>query len=637
MADVSFQLWQTAIREDILNYRDIEIEVVFDDNNKPKVNIGNLEFVGEARKLLDKWFKAGLTGGYGVFEMPPFGIIACNIRVLNGGVDLHNCSTEFTCDQINAPIKEVGSADFINETARSFSFSYLASGDKNVKAGAEITRSDFIQVPYVINSIPQYDQILIAGLSFFILIKELKGAIKDTASAIADLTGNANPLTLTALVAAIIKIILYITYIIFIIIALIDLLEMIFDNLIQPLKYKKGMRVIDLMEKACIQLGIKFSSSILRGDYIDLAIVPRKTSNITSSKITHSLFGALTGITYQTKDYDDANNATSAGYYEGTFADLIIALSDVFNAKATLVNGILYFERIDYFKKFAGYTLPNINYGMHSTNACELPSNYYLTFALDDIDANTYDSFEGTSCQHIATPNIQLFQKNLTPGGLVEKRVSFARAKMKTEFTAVETIFVEIYNIVDTIYGFVINFLNGIVGVINKFIKLVNAILKKSGIHIPVIPSFNAFPANPLYLRIGSMLLSSDFIGVPKLLLLDGSNHVSIDNDVKTSARYLIDNYHFINFILSNVDSNGNARNPNEHNQYYIFNDKDIPLCCSDFTHVLNSNYANTIDNRIAKIDSLIWNPSKETAKITFRIKEKYTNNIHETYIIDGK
>lgn len=644
MADVGFKINKTPIKEDILNWRDIEIEVIFSDPEpRTQVNTGNLEFVGKAHELINTWYKNGLIGKDGIFEAPPFEMEACGLKVIEGGVDIANCEALFECDKITAPTREAYKMDFLNDRAKSFSFAYLA--DPSYSGAGKITQSDYVQVPYVINSIPNYEQALLGCVSLYIMIRELRDAIRNTAHVIADLTGDAvtaggslaNPVIATAMAVGmvlqdIIKIGLYITYVVIILIALIDLMLLVFQSLIQPLKYKKGIRVQTLFQKACDYLGLNFSSTILQSlPYQNLVVIPKKTAfiNNKTSTFNNSIFNLTL------KQYDDANHPNTYGYFEGTFADLILGINDVFNARPFIVQNntgyTLFYEREDAFKNQAQYTLPDINFPPNGTNACELASNYYLTWALDDSETNTYDLYEGTSCQHIQEVASFTNKGNILLQNLTEKRLIFSRAKRKTTYTVIEDIFTAIYNIVAGIYNLITGFINGVITLINKLIK---AIANLFGFNPPQIPTIAPFPANPMTLRIGAMLLSTDFIGVPKLMVVNATNHIDTNNELYTSARYLIDKYHYINFAYTTNDSFGVSRN--EHNQYLTYKNKEIPLCCEDFLKIKKNNYIKTTDNKIARVDTLVWNPYKETAKINFRVKELYTKNLKETYIIDG-
>lgn len=651
MAKIDFYYDSKKVNEDIENWRDIEIEVNFEDESgQGTIKSGALEFVGSLADKINSWNTAGMYGGPGIFEAPPFRIDACGGKtIFEGGINTAECDTQYECDKVVASLRG-DRIDFMNDRASSFTFAYLAS----IPSGqpGRISQSDYVSVPYVINSIPDYVNVMVAGISLYSMVKELQEVGEKTKSVIQELTGDTtmvvgslvNPIIATAMaigriLADILRLVFYILYLFFIIQFIIALIRMIFDNLIQPVKYKKGMRVRTLFQKAADHLGIPFSSSLLTSAaHKDDVIIPRKIAFDVNAQfnanaqITQALFGTQT---IKRKDYDDSKNPKSTGYYEGTFADLILAEEDRLDAEIRIIGGTLYFEAKEFFMKFSNYTLPNIarkNADPHGTNACELASNYIITYQLDDQETNTYDQYTGTSCQMQLNPNIVKNKRNILLKNLTEINLQYALAKRKTTLSAVEQVVSFLYDVADLIYTSITGFFNIIIKIINTILKAVSSIIGVSPPQIPVIP---AFPPNPIQARIGMMLLSSDFIGVQKILVVDSHNKLHSNNLYLTAASTLMDELHFTNFAVRKITTNGTPKN--DHNQWLTYTDKEIPFCCDDYIRLLNNNYCKTHDQKVAKIKSIIWKPERSTARITYRVKQQYTLNLNQKYIIDGK
>lgn len=643
MAKLDFFFDAKKVNEDIKNWRNLEIEVSFEDDD----GIGsiktteNLEFTGDLAGKINRWVDLGKYGAYGIFEAPPFSIEVCGTgqKIFDGGINTADCSALYECDKVTAPLRSQA-IDLINDRANAFSYAYLAS--LATGAPGKISQSDYVKVPYVINSIPDFVNIAVSGLSLFTLVRELKYIITEITNAIKKLIGDVStalgmlPLFNAALAVAIgqvlvdiVVLVLLVLYAIFIIKAIIELVLMIFDNLIQRIKYKKGMRVRTLFQKAADHMGFTFSSTLLTQTiHKDEVIIPRKSALLTNKKINLT---TVFGFPQSAKDFDDNMNPASVGYFEGTFADLVLLYEDRFNAELRVIGKTLHFETKEYWAKLASYTLPNIKSDPHGTNACELTANYLVIHALDDQDTNTYDEYEGTSAQMTLEPIAVYNKKNLLLKGLTEKRMNLALAKRKQSLNGVENLFSNIYS---TLYS-LIGGSNGVFGVIIKTtLKALKAIAQFTGSSAPVI-NLLTFPANPFQARIGMMLLSSDFIGVQKVLIVDTHNRLVSNNSTLTSARYLLDTYHFTNFAMRTKDSNGNTKN--DHNQWLTYTDKEVPFCCADYSAVLENNYIKTYDQKLAKVKSLIWNPYRERARITYRVKEQYTKNLKNSYVIDGK
>lgn len=647
MAKLDFYFDNQKVNEDIANWRDLEIEVNFDDETgQGTVKSGELEFVGALADKINNWNAQGLTGGYGIFEAPPFRIEVCgsNDVIFKGGVNTAACETLYECDKIVAPLRHE-KIDFLNDRASSFTFAYLASLGAN--APGKINQTDYVRVPYVINTIPDFVNVMVSGLGLFVLIKEFKSVIQKLISQVRKLIGDVitalgsfiPPVTFVGIAMAIgqvlvdiIVIALIITYMIFLIKAIIEMVLMIFNNLIQKVKYKKGMRVRTLFQKACDHLGFQFSSTLLtQGIHKDEVIIPRKSALLTTTPLN---FSSLLGFPQTIKDVDDNTNPASVGYYEGTFADLILLYEDRLNAEVRIIGNTLHFEVKDFFINQSTYTLPNIqrkNADPHKTNACELTGNYLIIHQLDDQDTNTYDLYEGTSCYMTLSPNAVSNQKNVLLKGVTEKRLNMALAKRKTQLNGIEKLFSHIYS---EIYNLIGGGNGAMSFAIQAIIQQLQLISQMTGGQTPV---FNLLlnPSNPFAARIGMMLLSNDFTGVQKVCIIDSAGKLVSNNDVLTSARYLMDNYHYRNFALRTKDALGNTAN--DHNQWLIYEDKEIPFCCEEYKKVLNNNYGKTYNQKNMKIKTLIWNPYKETARITYRVKEKYTTNLKNSYVIDGK
>lgn len=647
MAKLDFYLDNQKVNEDIANWRDLEIEVNFDDETgHGTVKSGDLEFVGELADKINNWIAKGLTGGYGMFEAPPFRIEVCNSNnaIFKGGVNIAACEASYECDKIVAPLRHEA-IDFLNDRASSFTFAYLAS--LTGTQPGRIKQTDYILVPYVINTIPDFVNVMVSALGLFILIKEFKSVIQKLVSQMEKLVGDVTaaimafipPATIAGVAIAvgmvlvdIIVIVLIIVYMMFLIKAIIEMTIMIFNNLIQKVKYKKAMRVMDLFQKACDFLGLQFSSTLLtQGIHKDEVIIPRKSALFTTNPIN---FGSLLGFQQIAKDVDDNTNPASVGYYEGTFADLIVLYEDRLNAELRIIGNTLHFEVKDHFINSSTYTLPNIqrkNADPHKTNACELTGNYLIIHQLDEQDTNTYDLYEGTSCYMTLSPNVVSNQKNVLLKGITEKRLNLALAKRKTQLNGVEKLFSNIYSELFNLIGISNTELSNLIQLISKQLQLISNI---TGGQSPVI-NLLANPSNPFAARVGMMVLSSDFIGVQKVLIINSTNHLVSNNEVLTSAQYLMDNYHFRNFAVRTKNTSGTTTY--DHNQWLIYEDKEIPFCCEEYKQVLNNNYGKTYNQKNMKIKKIIWNPYKETARITYRVKEKYTTNLINNYVIDGK
>jgi len=589
------------------NWKELTIEVNF-DKDKPGLFLSatSFEFTGVTAGVINQWIAAGTTNGVGIFEGIPFRIEVCDTNevVLDSILDLASSDAEYTCDIVTVPIKERAKIDFVNDIADSFSFAFLASNNYN--GNGKILLTDYKAIPYAVSSIPNYTQALITGVSIFVMAKELAEAVDKIAGLIAQMVGDsvtevaAAGIYTATLAATIARVVLLLAYFTLLVIAIAKLLQELVDNIIQKKKYKYGMYVKDLFAKGCSHLGLQFSSTILQNyPYNKLTIIPQKII-IPSPKIFPFTFIKAPDET-QTQSY-------AYGYYDGTFGDLIRSMVDYFDGEVRVVGNTLHFEQKRFWQNTAAYTLPNIKTSTlpNGYNADELASNLFLTYALDDNELNTYDEYAGTNAQIIVQPNAYNDKKNITLKHLKEVRVPFALGKRKETLTFIEHKLNDILNTGANAINFVIKIINAAANVFN------------GGINMPLLPT-NVFGG-----RIGWLKLSSDFIGVNKLVMLAGDNSISYATKTYLDASHIINTFH-----AEQLATRGN--------QYYTYKNREIPLCCEDFKKIKGNNIISTFDQRNGRIDSLKWNLYKETATIDYRVKRNYTNNLNETLIIDGR
>jgi len=279
-----------------------------------------------------------------------------------------------------------------------------------------------------------------------------------------------------------------------------------------------------------------------------------------------------------------------------TLGDLIRLCQDMFNAKFRINNGVFRLERRDYWNNQASYTLPDVlsnqdeRYDEFRYNADEIQSNYLISFSTDYQDQNTLDKFKGTNYQIITSANTVNDKRLVNIKNLTEIRLSPSRGVRKEELNGFEKVLRGFLRFVDR--------LTGIFGKGTNFASIVEN-------------------------RIGSLQLSSDFNGNGKLLIMQGSK-LSSTNDEVIRAKYLWDNYHFIE---SFAEING------EHNQYRLYNDVRIPFSFMDFITVSNNNFFVTADGENGELLTLDWIADENAATVSYRIKEKYTNNLKVEFV----
>jgi len=608
------------------NYALNEIELNFDKGSDKaslsidswELGVGDLSNVNDAEIKSLKHLTDGLIGGVGVGEGKPF-----RIELENGGTPnvlfdgyLDLWTAKYECGKITAKAVEQGRVDWLNSGVGEVSFEYLASINL-------ITEADYVLVPYVISTIPNYREAFMATITIFIITGEIFSQVEG----ILELTAEAsNPFEASAIA----RLVLRIVYITTLLIALIKLTIDVFNLIIQPVKYHAGMYVNDLLRIGASFIGLTYSSSFLQSAPLDkLLILPEKFQTKLNDD---GIFKAVQGLF--TKDKTAQKGYPSFGY---TVADLISAILLQFNAKLVMDGTNLRIERQNYNLSNTLYQIPAVERTEYTLNEADFFSNFFLKYQTDINDKNTLQEYAGTSYQVQVLPSNVINRKMVLTKRLDAIYINFALGKRKIELTFPEKIFDTFFKIVGGAIDLLVEVINIIIDIINGIIKLLNKIikiLKKLGIDvgfvIPTIPNIDPPNfGNLIEDRINMLKMETDFINVPKMILVDNNsdatnNKLRPENEAVLSAKFLWDNFHYLKSFV------GQGDNPIG-NQYYDYPLPKVPFTYDDYLKVKTDNRVIDTDGaRTGIIRSLKWNIDEQTATGTFSIQQKYTNNLIE-------
>ncbi len=534
------------------NWKELKLQLMFDQSPiQAQLQATVLEWVNKNADKNVTYKNQGLIGGTGIFEGPGLKIFAgtAAINIFEGCLNTADPDYKVETGVVVSPIKESGRTDWFNDIARSFTFEYLTSDDyllaPNYNPAARITSADYKRTPYCINTIPNYTQAAMLSISLFIVIKEAVDVICKIESLIARMIGQG--MSWFQLIMTILELIIYVIYLVAIIFASARLMQDLLDNIIQPKKTKLCMREADLFIKGCAYLNLQYSSSIhgvnaplgYNGRYKDITIMPKK---ILKPKGDVNIFEEYF------RPPDETSAADSYGYYDdgdGTFADYVEKMELTYHAKAIVKNGFLYFEEENKFNFNAPFVMPNegvvgktFNYPQpYSTNAANIPIVYSLRFLKDDQDLNTINDYTGTYAVAITKPLVVIDQKNLLFNNAKVVQIPFAHARRKQSLSKLEQRLLETLNDfnryvndVFRLHNKVNDWLNtdapGGVSDANGQVSNADLVAMFTGSNwiqvaqidfgsgnLPNIPPYSFGFSDD---RHGWMLLSSDFIGVPK-------------------------------------------------------------------------------------------------------------------------
>ena len=576
----------------------IQIEMEWVERKRQAyINLPKLRFEGSDGSHIKDRALSGLSGGVGIFEGMPY-----QVEIGEGAdVSIFDMTINFTKDcilvgecgiEVDAQVRQ--GADWLNDRADGVTFRYLYDQ-------GTITDNDFVDVPYVINYVPDGIQLMIIGLSLFAVTKELLELTQSIAERVADITDAATPVigvgvgagavAVTAwdignIILAVLKLAAQIAYAAFMIIAIVDLMNQLFEQLMPRLRYHKGIPIRLFFERFFDYFGLTLQSTLL--DALDQSsnkwcYIPPK-NNKGGDRPT----GAPN--TWKETGLPLANSALD------TPAGVIRVFKEMFNADFLIDNGIFRFERKDQFKIASPWVIPDTftdqeewrDYSGFNTD--EIRSNYNIVYSTDLQDQNTLDNIEGFSFQAQFSPMQTGNQDLVSLGGLEQVLIPFSMGVRKDGLTDVEVALRALATLADSLTG-QLGSSSGLAAQINS--------------------------------RIGSLLLSDHFTSIGKLVVLSGSKLAKGQRSL-LSTKKLWDDYHFIN---SFAPINGT------HNQYWTYKDQVIPFCYSDFKTLEQTNQVTIQSGELAEVERIVWDQEKGTATIDYRVNRLYTNNLKVEYL----
>jgi len=610
-----------------LNILDLEIELNFDKSSvKQTVSLNNLEFgVNDPRFVTDayKSIKQHENSNVGVIEGLPYVLEIDNERgkkydLIKGFLDVwgKEQTRNERGDVIKVNVYEQGKIDWLNDVSDSVSFEFLYNQGK-------ITHADFVQIPYCIDKKQNTIEIIFSIFALFTITDKLQEEIVKLSQ---DLIALFNPFEATVIGRAVLRI-LRITVLL---IALVSIIIQLYNYIIQPVKYHTGMSVLKMFEKGCEHFGLTFRSSILQQEpFSKIYWLPEKFA-LNERNTIDGLVGNLTS----------SNTFSNTGYYDGTFGDFIRLWQQVFNAKLLIINDVLYFEKFDYNPSTNNWVIPNLmdskfNY---SYNKDDFYSNIKIGFNYDLNDKHTVQEWKGTNVQVIQNAiTVNNTRMNLAKNYL-EIKHPFALGKTKRELNTIEKIFDKFFKAVGGVLNILIEIVNKLISLLNEAIKLINKLiktLKTLGIDLKItIPRIPGVPKsnlkNLIENRIGMLKMESDYVQVPKAILLDVASNprntkINVNNDLILNARYLWDNYnYFISFV---------PKGQFKGNQYKLRELSQCKFTFSDYEKVRGNNLVTDAYGNECEILTLKYNPLLEQVTGTYRERFQYLRNIKETII----
>lgn len=516
-------------------------------------------------------------------------------------------------------VKQKDSVDFLNDVVDGFSFEYMAHIGK-------ILPTDYEWMPYVLNSVPDYQQAALSILSVYVIVEQVKTVIEHITELGTSMT---NPFEVTAIV----RMVIFVAYLVILFTSLVKLVKDIVQLLIQPVKYHACMSLRKHLEKGAEHLGYTFACPFFDDPrWNSLYLMPEKLyvpRNIEDNRLL---------------GFFNPGSIEQKGFLKGTYGDALRIAKTLFKGKLIVSDTTITLLRRDQAAGVPEYQLAHeadSDYWQpqYELNADEFISNYLIAFETDPTDKNTIQEYKGTSFQVIASPITVNEQKSVLMKNLREERIPLALAKRKEDLTVPEKIIRDFLDVFSDLINGLISAVNVVIDVYNSIVKVINKIIDALdfiGIDVDwEIPTIDPVPGVDLGAvienRIGMMKIENDNFTVPKIFMMSkgGSpkyNKIRTDNATELSARSLWDNFHFIDsFVPRPGYPNGNQAIRKALN--------NIPFTFDDDEKVDNNNMILDFDGNPQELMYLKWRPRAGGADLKVRFSTLWTTNIKEEYI----
>lgn len=577
-----------------INRRNISIEINHDqesiiDQPRPHVGINNLYLAREDVKLIMN----ELANVPGITEGIPFDVIVSErgqSATINMYVDMMD-GLYRSKNGIQAAIKMVQSLDWLDDKIDSFTFESLYNetgvapfiiDSVSYSSYQDYIDKKTIYVPYVISSVPNYQDAFLALFSITYVATQLY----QNAKAIAQW---ATPMVGLGAVAGVLQLVLEIVYSAILLLTLIALINQLFNSLIQPLKYHGSMLITDMLKLASAKLGLDFQSSVWNSaPFNQMAYIPEKFAPNTNPINLWTILGIGGNSGYSANGYTAPATAPSTphnsntpniqhGYMNGTGGDVFRLAKRLMNGKIKIddQSNVLNLERRDYNSGASTFQLKDIRSDWNGYNTNELTANILIKFAVDYTERNAVDYKTATGIPFYTGTILQATHEQITTvnknlvnlKGIREISIPVSRGVAKDRLTFVEksvkdlellwgtiillenvgiaalnvlivalNIVIQAINVLIGVWNLIIAILKVITDVINVIIDVVNTL---PGVSIPEITvfqngnlsigyigtidpiSFVPFTTYDFSNRINALLVESDLLNAPKVVMVD--------------------------------------------------------------------------------------------------------------------
>lgn len=397
-----------------------------------KLNVDSLEIVREAYDALIEH----LYTTVGRFENPPATITTDSGTIINSYLDLKDVNIGLKSADIGIGVRKSHGHFFTDSNVLTFEL---------LAFKGFLPNSMRIKVPYIIvpDDLRQQRAILIFQ-SLNLLYQILDVAYKIAA-------GIAQFLDLGyGILAAIAQLLALLIMLAAVIINLIQTLSEIKELYFPKLREFKAVRDLDLIRQGCQYLGYTLESDLLNIELRKLC-----TMGVPQAVASRSIFDFFQNEQTQffNKGYPTAQDRVS------TLGGLIKFITDTYDARVFVYNGIVKIERRAYFVGTASIILkPTLTDQQNHEDFYKLSDKTawgrtYDHWEIDYTDIHSPDTYDGMKSEHITEPIVTFNPDLVRLVGLKENAAPFALAARKNGLTRVEKLAQNIFGLFGTAIG----------------------------------------------------------------------------------------------------------------------------------------------------------------------------------------
>ena len=561
-----------------------EIGIISDFSGNPEelsLNTETIILPREAKDIVDQHIAS-----VGLFQGIPYKITMDGGVSLDYFIDLTD-GVKVRQHEIEVKLKRRRFLDDFRSQANGLSFEYMVS---------QGVQYPIRQVPYFVVKDNQLEQTLQLAIVTYIMTKELIQAVRDTATAIANVVESATPIAglspagpvisynIGAIIRSSLLLVAQVLYTAALLVAVIKLGGQILATMFPPKRNFLGTRFIDLLEKSCEFMGYTFASSTIDRKWVLCPVPLVRDADSIFDKVVSAVSPA-----YNT-GYPSASDTTPT---LGTFID---ALEIMFNARLIVQNNQVRIERRDWLQNQSTSNLiPSLSLQAdrddeytYLTEGGEVWKRYYIHYQTDFTDLHTCEG-EVYGAHDVEFSTEPLFpvtdSQLLTIRGLNDVAIPFALARRKDKLTIVEALAKGLLAVVDGV--------TGIFGGGTSFVAQINS--RKDAIRI----SQQYFAVTKVMYAVEGEFQTGGFVQRPDYLNYCG-------------AQALWNNYHYINDIAQN--------------DWILRENVRVRLTAQEFVTLQSNNFV-LLDGVAVEILKIEWIDEKSWAQISYRTRGNWAQN----------